>query len=98
MQHPLIIVRFLPRHKWSKSFVKRFNAKHFSNFPVNQMNLLFINENLMQRRKHLFWPAKQKVKKLNYEYVWKNNGQTFVRKNENKDKIIVKTKNDVNKL
>ena len=62
------------------------------------MNYFFINENLTQRRKHLFWQAKQKVKKLNYEYIWTKNGQIFVRKNENEDKILVKTENDLNKL
>ena len=62
------------------------------------MNHLFINENLTQRRKHLFWQAKQKVKELNYEYIWTNNGQIFVRKNENEDKILAKTENDLNKL
>ena len=62
------------------------------------MNYLFINENLTHRRKHLFWQAKQKVKELNYEFIRKNNGQFFVRKNENEDKIIVKTKNNLNKI
>ena len=61
------------------------------------MNHLFINKNLTQR-KHLFWQAKQKVKELNNEYIWTNNGQIFERKNENEDKILVKTENDSNKL
>ena len=60
------------------------------------MNYLFINENLTQR--HLLWQAKQKVEKINYEYIWTNIRQFFVRKNENEDKIIVKTKNDLNEL
>ena len=45
-RHPPIIVRFLSRHKRNEIFAKRFNAKLISNFPVNQMNHLFISENL----------------------------------------------------
>ena len=33
------------------------------------MNNRFINENLIQREKQLFWQAKQKVKELNYENI-----------------------------
>ena len=97
-RHPPIIVHFLSKHKRNEIFAKRFYAKHISNFPVNQMNHLFINKNLTQRRKNLLWQAKQKVKELNYEYIWTNNGQIFVRKNENEGKILVKTDNDLNKL
>ena len=93
----LIIVRFLFRHKRNEIFAKRFNAKHISN-PVNQMHHLFMNENLTQKRKHLLWQAKQKVKELNHEYIWTNKGQIFVRKNQNKDKILVKMENDLNKF
>ena len=47
----------------------------------------------MQRRKHSFWQAKQKVKEFNYKYIWTNNGQIFATKNEIEHKIIVKTEN-----
>ena len=55
--HPTIVC-FLSRHKRNEIFVKGFNVKDISNFPINQMNHLFIKKNLTQRRKHLFWQAK----------------------------------------
>ena len=48
-------------------------------FPVDGMEKLFINENLTQRRKRLFWNTKQKAKELGYEFFWTQNGQSYTR-------------------
>ena len=42
----------------------------------------FINENLTQRRKRLFWNTKQKAKELEYNFFWTHNGQNYIRKDE----------------
>ena len=40
----------------------RFKAKNISEFRVVNMTYLYINENLTQRRKHLFWQTKLEEK------------------------------------
>ena len=77
---------------------KRFNAKMIEDFPVEGKEKLFINENLTQRCKHLFWLSKQKAKELEYKYFWTQNGQIFVRKNEESEKVLIWSESDLDKL
>ena len=51
------------------------------------MTELYINENLTQRRKRLFWRSKQQAKELSYKYIWTNNGQIYVQKDKNHERI-----------
>ena len=97
-QHPPITVRFLSRYKKNEVHYKRFNAKDINEYPVNGMDRPFINENLTQKRKQLFWQTKQKAKELNYKFIWTFNGQIFIRKNVRRNKIQVKSVNDLNNL
>ena len=59
---------------------------------------LFVNENLTQRRKRLFWLSKPKAKELGGNYFWTHNGQIFVRKNKESEKIFIRTESDLDKL
>ena len=81
-KHSTIIVRFVSRTKRNEIYASRFKAKTIEAFPVDKMEHLFINENLTQRRKLLFWLTKQKAKKLNYKFIWTSNGQIYVRETE----------------
>ena len=59
---------------------------------------VYIDENLTQKRKRLFWLAKQKIKALQYKFIWTNNGYIFVRKDIHSEKISIKNENDCNHL
>jgi len=62
------------RYKRNQFYENRFKAKDITEFPVEDMNELYINEkNLTQRRKRLFWKTKQMIKELDYK-IWMNNG------------------------
>ena len=79
-RHPAIIVRCISRCKRNELYDNRNKARTIENFPVDDMENLYINENVTQRRQRLFWLAKQKAKKFNYRYIWSNNGHIYVRK------------------
>ena len=96
--YPTIIMRLISRQKRNEIYAKRFNAKSIEEFPVEGMAHLFVNENLTQRRKRLFWLSKQKAKELGYSYFWTHNRQIFVRKNEESEKIFIRTESDLDKL
>ena len=98
VNHSTIIVRLVSRQIRNEIYDKRFNAKIIEDFPVEGMEKLFINENLTQRRKRLFWLSKQKAKELEYKYFWTQNGQIFVRKNEESENVLIRTKSDLDQL
>ena len=62
--HPLTIVRFVNRYKRNEMYENRYKAQDISEFPVDNMTQLYINENLTQKRKQLFWLTKLKAKEL----------------------------------
>ena len=97
-KHSTIIVRFVSRTKRNEIYASHFKTKAIEAFPVDKMEHLFINENLTQRKKRLFWLTKQKAKELNHKFIWTNNGQIYARETEDSDKIHVKVENDLNKL
>ena len=96
--HPTIIVRLVSRLKRNKIYANRFKAKNIEGFPVDGMEKLFINENLTQRRKRLFWNTKQKAKELGYKFFWTHNGQIYTRKVEESEKIYIRTESDLERL
>ena len=68
INHPTIIVRSVSRQKHNEIYANRFRVKDIEGFPFDDMEKLFINENLTQRRKRLFWNIKQKAKELVYQF------------------------------
>ena len=54
---------------------------------------IYLNENLTQIRKKLFWKTKQKAKQMNYRYIWTTNGNIFAKKSD--DEITLAIKNDL---
>ena len=67
-------------------------------FPVYGMNKLHVNENLTQRRKRLFWLAKQKAEELDYRFTWTSNGQIFIHQDEKADSLSVRNEYDLDNL
>ena len=94
---PPIIARFVSRDVRNMIYEKRKLMKqlHLKNFSVNGTTRIFVNENLTQRRKALFWKVKQKSKRSGYKIFWTINGNVMVRKNENSDIISVKSEIDL---
>ena len=93
----MTIARFVNRNKRNEILFKRHITKMWQDFPTASMEQLFINENLTQKRKRLFWLTKQKAKSLEYNFYWTFNGNIFLRKQENTDKIITR-KEDLDNL
>ena len=60
-------------------------------FFVEGMEKLYVNENLTQRRKKLRWQTKQAAKALDYDYFWTNNDQIYIHKDEESNKIHIKS-------
>ena len=89
-KHPPIIVRFVKRTLRNEIYSKRQQSRSFSDFPVAKMKHQFINENLTQVRKRLFWLAKQAARELHYKCIWTNNGNIFVRKGDDSNKIHIR--------
>ena len=90
-------MQLVSHQKRNEIYAKRFNAKSIEKFSVEGMTHLFVNENLTQRRRRLFWLSKQKAKELACNYFWTHNGQIFVRKNEESE-IFIRTERDLDKL
>ena len=97
-RHPGIIVRFISRQKRNDMYLNRMKAKDISDFPVQGMNKLYVNENLTQLRKRLFWLAKQKAKELDYNFIWTSNGQIIIREDKKADSLPIRTEYDLDNL
>ena len=93
-----VIARFTNRSVRNDIYHRRTAFKSISKFPVEGMQHLFINENLTQTRKELFWRTKQKAKELGYRYIWTNNGQIYLRKDVDADAIAIHYAGDLDKL
>ena len=62
------------------------------------MTRFFINENLTNEKKELFWKTKQKARELGCYYIWANNGKIYVCKNQEYDSLVINNKLGINKL
>ena len=89
---------FRSRQKRNEVYANRLKAKDISEFPIDNMENLYVNKNLTQRRKRLFWLTKQKVEDLDNKFIWTSNGQICQRKNENSEKVLVRIERDLDKL
>ena len=95
---PNVIVRFTNQRIRNKIYQSRSAAKSINNFPVQQMTRFFINENLTNAKKELFWQTKERARELGYHYIWTNNGKIYIRKGQEYDSIIINNESDINKL
>ena len=75
-----IIAKFVSRSVRNEIYNNREFAKTLSqsNFPVEGMQKLYVNENLTRARKYLVWRTKQMARQKNFKYVWTKNGRILV--------------------
>ena len=76
----------------NRKFIRNLNLKQFS---VPGTEKIFINENLTQTRRKLFWQTKQKAKKEEWKYYWTVNGNIFVKKHDNANAVSIKNVQDL---
>ena len=79
---------------WAATAHPYHNAD-FSNFSVNGVESIFINENLTYHKKKPFWKSKQKAKETGFKFYWTLNGNVFVRKSEDDKPILIKNVHDL---
>ena len=77
--------------------MRRKEAKNIKDFPVPEMTKLFVNENLTDYRKNLFWSTKRAAKANNFKYFWTANGK-LLKKDDNAPVIAIQNKSDVDNL
>ena len=71
LKPPPFIVRFVSRDIRNKLFSNRRNARNadFSNFSVNGVESIFINENLTYHKSNYFGNQNKKLKKLDLNFI-----------------------------
>ena len=76
---------------------KKRNLIGTCDFGITGMSELYINENLTHKRKFFAMAYKLKVL-LKYQLIWSANGDIFMRKNANCDKIKIANEEDIKSL
>ena len=97
---PPIIVRFLSRDVRNQLYANRKLARtaNLQEFSLQGAMNVYINENLTQSRKKLFWHAKQKAIASNFKFYWTVNGNVYVRKSSDSDSLLIKNIDDISKI
>ena len=97
---PPIIVRFLSRDVRNQLYANRKLARtaNLQEFSLQGAENIYINENLTQSRKKLFWHAKQKAIASNFKFYWTVNGNVYVRKSSDSDSLLIKNIDDISKI
>ena len=97
---PPIIVRFLSRDVRNLLYANRKLARtaNLQEFSLQGAKNIYINENLTQSRKKLFWHAKQKAIASNFKFYRTVNGNVYVRKSSDTDSLPIKNIDDISKI
>lgn len=95
-----IIVKFV-RNFDKEQFLKCRKVKRNLNtlelgFNVN--NIVYVNENLTQRRRSLMARARKMKRVFNLAYVWSKNGRVYVRERENTKIILINSDKDLDSI
>jgi hypothetical protein len=59
---------------------------------------IYINENLTEQQRHLYYLARQKKKELGYRFCWTKHGNIFMRKEEHGSVTKIETEDDLKEL
>ena len=94
---PPIIARFVNRDVRNELYYNCQLAHNLDlkGFSVEGTQRTFINENLTQARKKLFWMVKHKAKLADYKYFWTMNGNIYTRKHNDSNALIIKGEKDL---
>ena len=97
-KHPAIIVKFSNRDKRNIIFSNRRNLHSKKDYNIRGATTIYINENLTQRKRYLFARSYKRKVEQNYQYIWTNNGQIYLRKTKTDQKIEINNEEDLNKI
>lgn len=82
-----------------KEFLKVKKAKRdIKDFGVDGMEQLFLNENLTNYRRDVFFEARAAKQKKSFKYLWTANGNIYMKKNDGAPRIHIESKDDLDKL
>lgn len=92
-----IIVQFKSRSSRDQWIQKRKTGLSSNNLVSGSDDqLVYINVNLCQGKKELFWKAKQVKLSHKYQFCWTNdNGDIFLKKSENSPKLLINSEEDL---
>ncbi|XP_072945528.1 uncharacterized protein [Epargyreus clarus] len=91
------------KHRFIKDKIMAAARKH-RNLNASDVGIgcitskIFINEHLTKENKILLSQCKQKVKELNFKFIWTKNCRIFVRKNEASPPISISSTADIAKI
>ena len=95
----IIITKLASREKRIDIFRKK---KKLAGFDFKRIGLntnqVFINENLCQATKYLFFKANQLRKQHAWKSIWTYNGVIKLKRNENSSIVSIKNENDLSKI
>ena len=96
---PSILVKLKSKEKRMKIYKQK---KRLANVDFNaigvQANNVFINENLSNHSKQLFFQANSLKKKHSWRFIWTTNGQIKVRRSTDTPIIIIRSAADLDKI
>lgn len=93
---PIVLIRFASPYMRDIWLAARKKLRPLAKDSLSPP--LFLNENLTQANKDLFWKARSRGKEANYKFVWTKNGKIFARKEEGSPLIRVESAEDLEQL
>lgn len=96
-----IIVKFLRREDKNKLLAKRKVKRNFSTQHLGfeqPAEPVYINENLSPGRRKLYVAAREAKKTKNYTYLWVQNGNILMRKDQGTSVVRIASMDDLHKL
>lgn len=94
-----IIVQFTKRNTCNTWLEKRRTGLSSKNLISNSdEHPIFINENLNNYHKDLFWRTREATKKAKFKFAWVKGGKIWVKKDEESPVLNIKTLDDILKI
>lgn len=93
---PTVLIRFASLYMRDIWWAARKKLRPLSEDRLSPP--LYLNENLTQANKDLYWKARVRGKDAHYRFVWAKNGKIFVRKEEGSPRIRVQSAADLEQL
>ncbi|KAF9408220.1 hypothetical protein HW555_012030 [Spodoptera exigua] len=99
---PKVIVATLRSKGCRKNWLIAKKERKITNDTVyknGNNNQVFINEGLPKFKRQLLWTVRNKLKPLNYQYIWVQNGNILVKKNNDDKRIYnISSEKDLDKF
>lgn len=93
---PTVLIRFASTYIRDTWWAARKKLRPLSEDTLSPP--LYLNENLTQANKDLYWKARSKGKEADYKFVWTRNGKIFARKEEGSPRIRLESIADLEQL